>query len=288
MYERPALCLSEQKLEILQSDLRQISSHILDDKSLYYGVLDPHSDAMSRSLITVIYNKEENRPIAFNAMPFLDVEVGGRQESVLHLGLVMVDPSAQSKGLSSMLYGFSCALLFLKNQMRPMWISSVTQVPAVVGLVSELYSDTYPGLKGKRRSFDQKLLAQAVMKQHRSAFGVGLDANFDACSFIISNAYTGGSDVLKKTYDATAKHRIEDYNTLCHEQLDYDRGDDFLQIGVLDRRALQNYILRMIPDGNFLGVLTAFLFFVFKALLLPTLYWFDNQKQWGGLRPYEK
>ena len=206
VYERPALCLGEQNLKILQRDLLQISSHILNNKSLYYGVLDPYSDAMTRSLITVIYNKKENRPVAFNAMPFLDVEVGGRQVSVLHLGLVMVDPSARSKGLSSMLYGFSCALLFLKNQMRPMWISSVTQVPAVVGLVTELYSDTYPSLKGNHRSFYQKLLAEAIMKQHRSAFGVGSDADFDVRSFIISNAYTGGSDVLKKTYEKAAKH----------------------------------------------------------------------------------
>lgn len=285
--ERPALCLSNDALAGLEKDLRLITKSILGDQDLQYGVFDRDSPAMSRSLITVIYERKTKRPIAFNALPLLEVNVGHTIEPVLHLGLVMIDPTVRSKGLSSMLYGFSCVLLFIKNQLRPMWISSVTQVPAVVGLVAELYSDAYPGCTGTRRSFYQKILAKAIMDKHRDAFGVGPDANFDEDHFIIRNAYTGGSDSLKKTYEATAKHRIDAYNEMCLEKLDYERGDDFLQIGLLDGRALRKYLMRMIPEGHIVGVVAALVFFIFRAVLLPMFYWFDNTKKWAGLRPYE-
>lgn len=281
----PALRLGEDKTAALVADMRQVAQSVLGDAALDYGVFDPRASALEYSLVTILY--EGKKPVAFNALPIAEVEVGTVVEPVLHLGLVMVDPSARSKGLSSMLYGFSCVLFFLKNQMRPVWVSSVTQVPAVVGLVAELYSDTYPGLAGSRLSFYQKLLGQGLMTRHRHIFGVGEDADFDQNHFIIRNAYTGGSDALKKTYDTAAKHRITAYNDMCRTQLDYDRGDDFLQIGLLDGRAVQNYLLRMIPDGNLLRVLCALVFFVFNALLLPVLYWFDNKRKWGGLRPFQ-
>ena len=59
------------------------------------------------------------------------------------------------------------------------------------------------------------------MRRHRRVFGVGEDAGFDEARFVITNAYTGGSDNLKKSFDVAPKHRDEAYNDFCREQLDY-------------------------------------------------------------------
>ena len=40
----------------------------------------------------------------------------------------MVDPDARSRGFSWVLYGLTCVLLFVRNGLRPLYVSNVTQV----------------------------------------------------------------------------------------------------------------------------------------------------------------
>jgi len=284
--ERPGLHLSKLELDKLKADLQLIGTRTLPDTVLDYGVFDADGDAFKRSLITVLYDRKSGEPVAFNSMPILNLDVQGRAEEVLHLGLVMVDPNARSGGLSSILYGFACIIFLIKRQLRPIWISSVTQVPAVVGLVSELYSNTFPSPKANaRRSFTHLQIARRIMESHRSAFGVGAEAGFDEQSFVISNAYTGGSDNLKKTYESAPKHRKDIYNDMCAQNLDYHRGDDFLQIGQLDIAAIRHYFTRKDKDAPLLGATIAIAFFSLQSIFMPVLYWFDDRKHWGELRP---
>lgn len=285
--ERPALLLDDHKLESLLNDLSMVARSALAEQKLSYGIFEKTSEALRQSLITILYDKKLG-PIAFNVLPILDVEVSGKKVEVMHLGLVMIDPRIRSKGISSLLYGFSCTLYALRNQFRSKWISSVTQVPAIVGLVSELYSDTYPSTPSVRRSFTHLQIARQIMKNHRSAFGVGEEAEFDEEAFIIRNAYTGGSGALKKSLQLAPQHRKEQYNLMCSEKLNYERGDDFLQIGKLDISAIHHYLFRMIPDGHFVAILGAFSFLIMQHLFFPIIYWFDISKEWGDLRPWKK
>lgn len=286
--ERPSLHLPLEALETLRNDLSIIAQKTLPGTSLDYGVFQEGNKALSRSLITILYDRKTASPVAFNSMPILELELQGRQEEVLHLGLVMVDPDARSGGLSALLYGFACILMLIRRQFRPVWISSVTQVPAVVGLVSELYSNTYPTPKlNSRRSFTHLQIARRIMEDHRSAFGVGVEAGFDEENFVISNAYTGGSDNLKKTFSEAPKHRNSTYNEMCENGLDYVRGDDFLQIGQLDAAAVRHYFMRKDPDAPVAGPLVAILFFSLQSICFPVMHWFDNRKNWGELRPWK-
>ena len=67
-------------------------------------------------------------------------------------------------------------------------------------------------------------------------FGVGPEADSTRRHFVIRNAYTGGSDNLKKSFESAQKHRATVYNEFCGKVLDYDRGDDVIQIGIMDLR----------------------------------------------------
>ena len=285
--ERPSLQLDPEKCQALIQDLTAIASKTVKDGPLDYGVFDESSGAMDRTIITILYDTKTNSPIAFNAMPVIELDIHGEPVEVIHLGLVMVDPDARSGGLSAVLYGFACAMLLIRNQFRPIWVSSVTQVPAVVGLVSELYSGTFPSPDGDAScSFRQLQLARAIMAEHRSVFGVGEEAAFDEDRFIISNAYTGGSDHLKKTFEEAPKHRNEAFNKMCQTGLDYDRGDDFLQIGRLDMAALRHYTFRTLPENSLSGSALALIFFGFQYVFLPIRHWFDTKRHWGTIRPW--
>jgi hypothetical protein len=123
------------------------------------------------------------------------------------------------------------------------------------------------------------------MKHHRPVFGVGPEAGFDEERFVITNAYTGGSDGLKKTFDAATKHRDETYNSFCAQQLDYERGDDVLQIGQMTMKTARAYLTDSVPRDSLAALLLAGFAVALQIVVLPLMHWFDASRQWNQLRP---
>ena len=284
--ERPGLWMSPDERRDIVDDLRTIASCTLKGGSLDYGVLSGNLD---HAILTVLYEGEANRPVAFNALALIALDVRGVQEDVLHMGLVMVDPDFRSKRLSWVLYGLSVMLTFFHRQLRPLWISSVTQVPAVFGMVSESFDDVFPSGSGEtRRSYNHLTIARQIMADHRHVFGVADEAGFDAERFVITDSYTGGSDNLKKTFDAAPKHRRDSYNEICGAELDYVRGDDFLQIGQVRLPTARRYLMRSVPRRSLGSILYRALFLFGGSILLPMLHWFSAGTQFLDLRPWKE
>ncbi|WP_299814364.1 hypothetical protein [uncultured Roseibium sp.] len=288
LIERPGLWMTQQELDALSSDLRAVAGRTLEAGALEYGVFAADRSRMNDSIITVIYSESEERPVAFNALAVINAEYNGKPTKVLHLGLVMVDPQARSQGFSWILYGLTCLILFIRSGLRPLYISNVTQVPAIIGMVAETFSDVHPVPgAGPARDFAKVQIARSIMTEHRHVFGVGPEAEFDEQNFIIRNAYTGGSDDLKKTFEVAPKHRDEAFNVFCRDQLDYDRGDDFLQIGTIDIDAMRRYVTKSVPRRSLanLAALTALV--LLRRAVLPFFYWLDDSRAYGSLRPWK-
>src|SRR5882762_3255325 len=149
--ESPGQSLSQQDLDQLVADLRTIAGKILPAGSLTYGIFSGERERLSRAIVTLIVEEATGRPIAFNALSVMDVELDGEPQQVTHLGLVMVDPEVQGQGLSWVLYGLTTLVLFARDRLRPKWISNVTQVPAVFGMVCETFSDVFPSPRSDAR-----------------------------------------------------------------------------------------------------------------------------------------
>lgn len=283
--ERPSRSLPPARLEKLRDDCSQVVAACLDGRELDYGLFDPAGDTWDRTVVTLVRRLNDGRPIAFNAMPLLAVRQDGHDSDLLHLGLVMVDPAERSGGLSWILYGLTCFALFVRGRLRPLWVSSVTQVPAVVGMVAETFDQVYPGQEGTKPTFVHRHLAHQLMARHRATFGVGPDAGFDPERQVITNAYTGGSDNLKKSFAVAAKHRDERYNRFCEEQLNYDRGDDVLQIGRIDLGAARRFLSRSVPRHALPQLAVQFLVLGTQAVVAPLLQWLAADQPLGRLRP---
>ncbi|MGJ4882427.1 MULTISPECIES: hypothetical protein [unclassified Bradyrhizobium] len=284
--ESPGTTLDDAALAALVADLRTIAGKTLPAGELTYGIFSGAREPLARAIITVVSEEAGGRPIAFNALAVMQVERDGDSQQVIHLGLVMVDPEARGKGLSGVLYGLTTLLLFVRDGLRPKWISNVTQVPAVAGMVCETFSDVYPSpLPQARQSFAHLQLARGIMRAHRAVFGVGDEAGFDEQRFVITNAYTGGSDALKKTYDDAPKHRDAVYNGFCARELDYTRGDDLLQLGRIDLAAARRYLLREIPSGSLPALLATSGVLALQRMILPLVHWLDDTRTFGTLRP---
>jgi hypothetical protein len=284
--ESPGLSLPPSELDALVSQLRVIASKTLAEESLTYGMFSGEPERLSRAIVTLICEEESGRPVAFNALSVMDVELDGETTQVLHLGLVMVDPDVRGQGLSWVLYGLTALVLFARDGLRPKWISNVTQVPAVVGMVSETFSDVFPSpLAGARQSFAHLQLARGIMAHHHAVFGAGEEAGFDEERFVITNAYTGGSGALRKTFDVAPKHRGAIYNEFCARELDYARGDDVLQLGRIDLAGARRYLLSAVPHGSLPSLLVASAMLALQRLVLPVVYWMNDTRAFGTLRP---
>lgn len=287
LIERPGQWMSDAELQALLQDLHFVAKRTLPDGSLEYGVLSGDRSRLAASIVTLLYDRKTKVPVAFNALAAMEVNLHGRPAEVLHMGLVMVDPGVRSQGFSWVLYGLTCLVLFCRNQMRPLWLSNVTQVPAIVGMVTETFSNVYPSPKpDARQSFEHLLLARQIMSRHRHVFGVGADAGFDEARSVITNAYTGGSDDLKKTFEAAPKHRDEAYNTFCRAQLDYGRGDDVLQLCQMTTATARRYVLKDVPRRSLPAVVGALAFVMLNRVALPAVYWFSANRHWHTLRPW--
>lgn len=285
--ERPALALTSQELADLCADLRQVALAVLPDGDLEYGVLGGDRERLENAVITLIYDGRTKAPVAFNALSLMDVSLAGQPVEILHLGLVMVDPALRGRGLSDLLYGLTCVLLFLRRQCRPLRLSNVTQVPAVFGMVSETFDQVFPTPeRSADPGFVHRSLARQIMARHRHVFGVGHEARFDEERSVILDSYTGGSDDLKKTFDEAPKHRQDRYNAMCARELDYGRGDDFLQIGQLNMEAAGRYLSRVAGPQSGLLFAAQLVLFAAQSAILPVAHWFADDQPWGVLRPW--
>jgi len=284
--ERPGLSLDAAAQDALLKDLRAVARSVIADGDVGYGVLSGAPDRLANAVITLIYDRATGTPMAFNALSILPLHLAGQQVELLHLGLVMVNPALRGRGMSAMLYGLTCVLLFIRGRFRPIHLSNVTQVPAVFGMVAETFHKVFPTpAHPNLPTFEHRILARQIMRHHRSVFGVGPEAVFDEDRSVIVNAYTGGSDTLKKTFDEAPKHRQDAYNAMCADQLDYARGDDFLQIGLIDIAAARNYLSRVVRPQSAPWLAGQLLLFAVQSAIAPVLQWFADDRQWGILRP---
>lgn len=285
--ERPGRWMAPAEQEEILAAMRQLVRRSIPAGTLDYGVLTGDPERWDAAILTLVYDRGTGALIAFNALSILRCELRGGPREVIHLGLVLVDPEARAQGLSWVLYGLTTMLLFTRRRLQPLWVSNVTQVPAIVGMVSESFADVFPSpLPGARRSFEHLQLARAIMARHRHVFGVGAEAGFDEARFVITDAYTGGSDHLKKAFAAATPHRKAVYNELCRRELDYGRGDDFLQLGQVNLRATQGYLAKEVPRRSLAGLAVQLAFLFLSSLVVPVLRWFTPSEPTEELRAW--
>ena len=283
--ERPGRWMNPEGIGRLLADLQRIVRAATPAGSLDYGVASGDRARLDDAIVTIVYDRA-GLPIAFNALTLLDCELRGRPIEVVHLGLVMVDPAHRAGGLSGVLYGLTAFLLFARRRLRPLWVSNVTQVPAVFGMVSESFDNVYPtAVPSARQSYDHLHLARQIMARHRRVFGVGEEAEHDEMAGIIRNAYTGGSDNLKKSFDDAPKHRTDRYNEAARHALDYERGDDFIQLGQVTLAAASRFFTRSSPSVSPVAFALRFALLALESLVAPVIQWFAADVQMGDLRP---
>lgn len=247
IYDQPGKWMSEPQLQALRADLRAVAQAAIPG-DLTYGVFRPDRAPYETRLIVVGRDTRTGAVAGFNAMPRLQVQLADGPITVLHLGLMAIHPDFQRRGLQGLLYGLGGFSCLHRIPERRVWVSNVTEVPSVAGAFAENFLEAYPGpLSVPPPPPRHREIAMAIARDHRHEFGVGPEAAFDDQRFVLMGSYVGGSEALKKTFDKAPKHRDPRVNDFCQRELDYGRGDDFLQIGQVDVGVISAWMARRLP-----------------------------------------
>lgn len=111
--ERPGLSLSPSALNELIADLRTVAAASGTAGELDYGVLSGRKRALDNAVVTMVYDRASGEAIAFNAMTYMDADLHGEVQQVIHLGLVMVRRPAQSR------LNLAAVRVHLLSELRP-------------------------------------------------------------------------------------------------------------------------------------------------------------------------
>lgn len=279
IWERPGRWMEEKQLNQMLEDIRYVALSGQGEKDIPdYGVLKGEKSDLNNRVITISYDKKSGKPVGFAAQIFLDVTLGINIVEVLHMGLVFVTKDYQKKSMLGLLYILPNILLLLKRGFRPLWVSNVSQIPAIIGVVADYYDKVYPNpIHPTYQTLMHKSLGVGIMKDYRSAFGTGDDATYYAEKQIIANSYTGGSNNLKKTFEESPKYRSEIVNIFCRENLDYHRGDDIIQLGVLSGKLIHNFLSKKVSGVSRLQWFAYLLIASIFITLLPVLRWLTRK-----------
>ena len=249
IYDCPGKWMGDADLDRLRDELKGVAMAAIPGE-LTYGVFSPSRAPYENRLVVVGRHLGRGEAIGFNAMPRLTLSVDGKTMTALHLGLLVIHPKYQRQGFQGLLYGLGGFSALHRIREPRVWVSNVTEVPSVFGAVADNFLDVFPHYErqGPPPALHRRI-AEAIMAEHRHEFGVGPEAVFDAERFVIQGSYTGGSDALKKSFTSAAKYRAPAANAFCERELDYTRGDDFLQVGCFDATVITNWLTRRIPEG---------------------------------------
>jgi hypothetical protein len=227
----------------LRQTVCQIARSRLEDLP-DYGVFRSGRDPWRNRVITVAYERGSWRPVGFSAMVYCPVDTGKRVLPVMHLGLVVLDRRPRIRNLLLAIYYFPLACILVLRELAPYWITSVSMEPTIIGAVSDCFDGTYPHYRGCTRPDPIRLaIARNMVARYGPEFGAGPDARLREDSFVIEGSCRGPSEQLRRDFREAARYPLARCNSFCRAALDFDRGDELLQVAGVSLRTAANAVL---------------------------------------------
>lgn len=239
IYDRPGLKLHFFELEKLQKELIEIGKSSLE-KLPNYQCFSINKNEFNRLIISVARNNE-GKAIAFCSSYILDA---GEYGEILHLGLTCVGPEARGLGLTHKLTSKVIYRYFTAHaKLGSFWISNVACVLSSLGNVALHFEDVYPSPFLTTPTQEHKEIAKLINNHYRNELYIHPKSTFDAKSFIFQGSVIGSS-FQKEEHDTKFHHRDERLNDYFKKLINFNNGDEILQIGRVSLMSYPKYLLR--------------------------------------------
>lgn len=240
VFSRPGLHLCDRKLSELITDIRIIAGECFDTIPSYQAMTGTREE-LADKLISIARDRSMN-PVGFCSMVFLPVEDVGE---VLHLGLTCVRPMARGNRLTHRLVKRAVSGYLLKrNPFGKVWISNCATVLSSLGNVAMHFENVYPSpfVRSEPSSVHIKI-ARTIDARYRRKMYILEEAVLDLDKFVFRGSVRN-TVFQKARCDVRYYHRKGCLNRFYTGLMNFDHGDEVIQVGYFRLASVLKYLLR--------------------------------------------
>ncbi len=238
---RPGLYWTDQEMACYHAELEEIARDYFRQVPQYQCLSGARKE-LERNVITLARDPK-GRLLGFCSAVILDVD---GYKNVLHLGLTCVKKEARSLGLTHLL---TSKLLFnyliRTSPFKSIWVTNVACVISSLGNVALYFERVHPSpFTQSGPSPDHIRIARAIDRKFRSPIAINEDAQLDLDTFVFRGS-VGNTAFQKSRKDKQYYHRDAAITEFYLNRLDFEKGDEVLQISKASLMSYPNYLIRL-------------------------------------------
>lgn len=236
----PGKYLSDEKLAVLVAELRNVAKECFDECPSYQA-LTGEREELERAVIILARDKKGD-VLGFCSALVLQVEEVG---NVLHLGLTCVHPAARGRKLTHKLTSKLLIKYLLKESpLSETWITNCACVISSLGNVAMYFEGLYPSPFGlEAPDYTHLNIAREIDRKYRAPIAINETAKFNINTFIFEGS-VDGTVFEKDPQDLRFHHRNKELTSYYQGILNFERGDEVLQVGKVSLLTFPKYIAR--------------------------------------------
>ena len=236
----PGKTLNVKQRETLVAELREVAASCFIETPNYQALSGEKSE-LDKAVIC-LGRDEHGRLLGFCSALSLPVE---NHKNVLHLGLTCVHPDARGTNMTHHLTSkLMLKYLFKESLLGETWITNCACVLSSLGNVAMYFENLYPSPYGEKQPSQKHLdIAKAVDAFHRDSIAINDEAIFNIDSFVFEGS-VDGTVFEKDSNDQRFHHRDESLTEFYQALLNFERGDEALQIGKVSLLTFPKYLAR--------------------------------------------
>lgn len=228
VYYRPGLYMTDAQKQSFMKELYDTATTCFA-RVPNYQVMSRRLDELNDKVIAVAW-RHDGRIAGFCSTVLLPVEGVGE---VIHLGLTCIRPEDRSNGLTHVLTSKAVKSYLLRHKpiLGKVWISNCAAVLSSLANVALHFEKVYPSPDPKARPTEvHRKISEAVDRYFRDKIYIHDKAVFDREHFVFRGSVK--DTVFQKSGDdAQYYHRNSDYNEYYRAIMNFNEGDEVLQIG---------------------------------------------------------
>lgn len=239
-YFYPGKTFNDIELASLTNELREVASVCFDECPDYQSLTGKREE-LSRAIITTAREKKSGKLMGFVSALMLE---GEYEERFLHLGLTCARPEARGKKLTHKLTGKTIMKVLLRRvPFSSLWISNCACVLSSLGNVALYFEELSPSPYGPAPTFRHLSIARAISKNYRVPIAIAKEAVLNEDKLVFEGSVPG-TIFAKDPRDSRFHHRDPAITNYYLNLLDFERGDEAIQIGRVSFMTFPKYILK--------------------------------------------
>lgn len=244
-FQRPGFFWSDDRLTAHVKEYQNLALSCLDELP-EYQCLKISRKNFERLVILEARDTSTNEILGICSSLILDIPT---KPNALHLGLTLVSPKARGLGLTHKLTSKLLINYMLRNSMfNSIWVTNVACVISSLGNVATHFENVYPSPHyHSNPSKDHLEIANMIDQNYREDIYISKNAEFDPATFLFKESVLG-TMWQKSASDKQYHHRKKELTEFYVNYLNFDRGDEVLQVGHFSLATFPKYLLKKLSN----------------------------------------